>query len=276
MRWNSFVWSSALMLVVASTTHADQKRYEFLLSRLSLPVSIEVPQAPLPLLLQILEDATSLPGSEKDSSKKVRILFNETQFKTEAPDTFSLQRLVCIKEPEKLAGIPLSSALKMVCEQIDGVYIVTKDQIEIVPASVLRREMGLPENDRRNLMPLVHCNFKKMALSKALEELADKHDRSVVLSQQVPEKMASQEITLKLANVPFETALEVLAATVDMKVVPKANVFFFTTKEQAAAMMTEAEQRKPKPAPKAIEPSVDVPAPSPKKLDTAGAEKPVK
>jgi hypothetical protein len=232
----------AAMLLTASAGLADEKRYEFLLSRLDAKISVDVQEAPLPILLTTLEDSASLPGFEKDPAKKVTILVNEKQFKEETAGAFDLDKLAAIRLPPRL-NLPLSSVLQMICEQLDGVFVVGKDFIEIVPVFPFRRDLGIAEDDRRNLMPLVHCNFKKVAFSKAVEELADKYHRSVVLSTLIAEQVPSTEITAKLANVPFETAIELLAACVDLKVIAKGEVFFVTTKEQAAELIREKQKR---------------------------------
>ncbi len=174
----------------------------------------------------------------------------ETESGLHGDEMFDLQRLPPIKLPGKLHDVPLSAVLQLVCEQIEGVYLVGKDYIEIVPATRLRYQLGthkeefplfgnhpgIPDENRRKLTPLVHCTFKKIPFSNAVEELAEKHDRSVVVSRQVPEKILSQEITMKLANLPFATAIELLADMVDLKVVTRGNAYFVTTKKQAEEM----------------------------------------
>ncbi len=46
-----------------------------------------------------------------------------------------------------------------------------------------------------------------------------------------------------IENIPFETAIELLAASVDLKVVAKGDAFFVTTKEQAAELIAEKRKR---------------------------------
>jgi tetratricopeptide (TPR) repeat protein len=118
---------------------SSKRRMEFLKSALETPVSIDVQEAPLPILLTTLEDLASPPGSDKDPGKKVKILLDEKAFKNETMGSFDLDKLAAIKLPPKL-NVSLATVLRLITEQLDATYWVRRDYIEIVPAGMAIRE----------------------------------------------------------------------------------------------------------------------------------------
>jgi hypothetical protein len=231
----SWICGAAIWLCILPASRADQKRYEFLLAALNAQVRLAGGCFDVEMELRNLEDLTSPPEAVKNPAKRVTILFSEQRFTNETHGEFDLRHMRPVNLPPDLR-CDLKTALKMICERIDGVFVVTNEAIEIVPAARFWRQLEVAKEGRGNLMPLVHCNFQKAPLSQVLAELAERTECSIVLTTQVPEKVAEQAITVKLVNVPAQSAIETVAEMADLRVIVRGNAYFVTTKQQASEM----------------------------------------
>ena len=138
---------------------------------LETPISIEVEEAPLKILLTTIEDLASPPGSDKDPSRKVKILIDEKAFKTESNGMFDLERLPAIKLPGKLSGVSLATALRLITEQIDGTFWVRRDYIEIVPAGMAIKEKVIRVFPVEDLVIPIPKSINTQSLNQSLQVL---------------------------------------------------------------------------------------------------------
>ena len=93
----------------------------------------------------------------------------------------------------------------------------------------------------------VEVSFDKRPLAEALEELADATGFNIVLDPRVGDK-AKASLTASLKGVPLETAVRVLADMADLKPVLLDNVFYVTTRANAAVLQAEQARRDRAPA----------------------------
>src|SRR5207302_902068 len=96
---------------------------------------------------------------------------------------------------------------------------------------------------RAGYPPLVLARFDEKPLKDAFEELSDLYDVSVVLDARVKDK-GKTAVTGKFLNVPFDTAVTLLADQVDLEAVRLDNVWYVTTKENARALQQAHPPRK--------------------------------
>ena len=119
----------------------DRRRMEFLKSALDSPLNKKVDafqDLPIDFVLKTVADYASAPGAADDPSKKVTILIDADAFTREEMMPFDAGKKL-IKLPD-LAGVSLATALRLICEQVNGTYWVRRDYIEIVPAGMAIRE----------------------------------------------------------------------------------------------------------------------------------------
>jgi hypothetical protein len=226
---------------------AGEKRLWFLASRLEAPVvEIDKGDVALLFLLDSVSASASSSGFENDPSRKVGIVIDIDAAKRGMKEFDPA--VMQIRFQQKLVGTSLAAVLKMICEQTDSGFVVRKDFIEILPVEALRKELKYPQGTVHDFCSLVIYKCEKTPVEKALNDIARRHDRTVVLSP-LAEKALSQPISARLINVPFDVAVETLADMADLKLVRKSNVLLVTTKEQATALNSEkreAEKNKPK------------------------------
>jgi len=221
-------------------TDKSEQRVRFLASSLNAPIAeLDKGEVGLALLLDTIDALASPPEGVKDPDKRVSIIlsveFNNIDL------MFDAERKQ-IKIPNRLVGVSLATVLRIICDQIDAAYVVRPNYIEIVPIQTLRQELNYPNGSARELLSLAVGFYDKVPLHKALKDLGERYSRNVVLSP-LAEKELENSISARLLNVPFDIAMETLADMADLKVVRNANVFFVTTKEQAATLVAEHEKR---------------------------------
>ena len=231
---------------VPAPTPAEERaenRLRFLASSLDTPVTIKEKENTLGLLLTDLADQASGVDRDKDPSKKVTIVLHLPGFAEEAGGRFEPE-VFQIKFPTPLQGVPLRGALTMICEQLPGRagIVIRKGYIELAPCDTLRKELKHPYGLNHDFTQLAIQFYEKVTIETALKDLGAKYDRTIAFSS-LTGKSLQETISVKLLNVPFETAVETLADMVDLKVVRKKNVLFVTTKEQAATLSAEEEKK---------------------------------
>jgi hypothetical protein len=210
------LFGACVMVVIATgAVRADERseqRMRFLASQLVVPLAeFDEGQVGLALLLDTLGALASPPGGDTDPDKTVKIVLS-----------------VAFNQLDK--------------GTFDAGFVVRPDFIEIVPLRILRQELNYPNGFADELRSLAVGFYDKVPLHTALKDLGERYDRNVVLSP-LAEKELEKTISARLLNVPVETAVETLADMADLKIVRKANVFFVTTKEQAATLTAEQEKR---------------------------------
>jgi hypothetical protein len=126
-----------------------------------------------------------------------------------------------------LARLPVDSG---------AVYLIRKEAIEITTTKAVRAELGVAKD--RPLFPLVWEVFRGTSLQKALNQLADASGYSVALDGRCAEK-GKTAVSVRLANVPVDTAARLLADMAGLAVVRLDNVLYLTSVENAKRLKAE-------------------------------------
>ena len=159
-----------------------------------------------------------------------------------------------LKRPVNLPAmknVRLATVLKYICDQIDGVYLLYPDHIKLVSGAKAHALIGPIINYNRSLLdptladeatesperlicsiPLVHANYVSRPLQEALHDVEVRTNRSIAVASQAGEK-GKIPVTVRLTNVPVETAVATLAEMAGLKMVRKGNVLLVTTSERA-------------------------------------------
>src|SRR5262249_38854095 len=119
--------------------------------------------------------------------------------------------------------------------------------VEITTTAAVQREFW-SEGHKGPYLPLVHAAYEKAPLAEALKELADSSNFNVVLDECVGDKV-KVPVSARLANVPLDTAVRMLADMADLKPVLMDNTLYVTTRENAELLQKELPKpRKQQPA----------------------------
>jgi len=165
----------------------------------------------------------------------------------------------------RLVNVRVDTALRLLCEQVNAMYLVRPDHIRLVGAAaglyesgVLRQpDPGSPDEEPTMLSPLemqkakplikralVTAAYKGTPLSEVLDDIAESTGATVVLSPEVGPKAAAG-VTARFANTPVDAAVRTLCEVADLGVIEDANVLVVTTREKASARAkAEDEKRK--------------------------------
>jgi hypothetical protein len=163
----------------------------------------------------------------------------------------------------KLVNVRVDTALRILCEQVNAMYLVRPDHVRIVSAAHGLWEAGVlkqPEPgeddaaaqlshlDQQKYKPLIKralvtATFKGVALSEVLDEIAESTGATVVLSPEVG-PTADRKVTARFANTPVEAVVRTLCEVTDLGVIEDANVLVVTTKERAAARAKAEEEKR--------------------------------
>jgi RNA polymerase sigma factor (sigma-70 family) len=216
------------------------------------PVALAVPDVDL---REALQKTVVWAGVEQDKgltlkevldglfAKRHDLTFevNERAFKAEGVNDVEAVQIV---ETAGIGGgrMAVATMLRKVLDRVPSesgaTFLVRKDTIEITTAAAVRAELGVPKD--RPLLPLVWEKFEKRPLRGALDRLADASGYSVVLDARVAGKAKDLEVTARLANVPVDTAVGLLADMAGLDVARLDNVFYVTTPENAARLRAKA------------------------------------
>ena len=93
----------------------------------------------------------------------------------------------------------------------------------------------------RQLRQLVNIDVEGKSLSEALKGLADETGANVVIDPRA-KKMADEKITLKIDDVPLESAVRLAADVGGLAVVRMSNVLFVTTEARADKLRPDADR----------------------------------
>jgi RNA polymerase sigma factor (sigma-70 family) len=149
-------------------------------------------------------------------------------------------RTVIAQTPIPPMKAPLEVVLRKVLSRVpvssDATYLLRGHSIEITTGNAVRAELGLDKD--KPLPPLVWHEFDERPLGAALRELGRDPSLSVVLDVRAAKK-AETAVTARLANVPLDTAVRVLADMADLDVVRLDNLLYVTTRENAARLRAE-------------------------------------
>ena len=186
---------------------------------------------------------------------EINIIIREDLFKMQGEaDGDILDRK--FKLDTNMSGVPLEAFLRLALQDIKATFLVRKHYVEITtweaavaqsddPALAQILKEGTPEaalfsvRDFIRNTPLVSTVVKDRSFEGAVGELADTYGFTVVIAAQAADA-AKTIVSARLMNVPFPTALEVLALNAGLKVVRRDNTFIMTTQEHAANMKAKA------------------------------------
>ncbi|MCE9531530.1 MAG: hypothetical protein K8T89_10475 [Planctomycetes bacterium] len=150
-----------------------------------------------------------------------------------------------------LKNVRLGTILKIVADQIEGVYLIQPDHIQIVsparaftltnpPLKVNLRDEDEPAEDNNKLIratAFVTANYGERPLQDALKDIEVRTSRTIVLANQAAEK-GKTPVTARLTNVPVDTAVSTLAEMAGLKLIRKGNVLLVTTPERYKELET--------------------------------------
>jgi RNA polymerase sigma factor (sigma-70 family) len=139
----------------------------------------------------------------------------------------------------KLNGVPLRSALQMLCDQFQGVLLIKPDGIHVTS-----RKRAWPSywnrGASRELVPLVDAAFKETTLEEALHELSRQTGINVILDTRAAENQGSAlPVRANLRGVPIDTAVRLLANMNGLYVVAVDNVLYVTNSESAQKLLLQ-------------------------------------
>ena len=136
----------------------------------------------------------------------------------------------------------LTKILERVPAPSGAMFLLRKEVIEITTERAFRAEMGLPAQKCpepgqpvERLLPLVSDDVRKTPLASVLGDFAADTSFSIVIDARVKEK-AGVKVSARLANVPLDIALRVLADMAGLSVVRMGNVFYITSPENAVKL----------------------------------------
>jgi hypothetical protein len=190
-------------------------------SAVTLPRGIEA-NTPLREAMEFLADTYSLP-----------ILINSVAFKEDAQIESVQDQPVRLELP--IRGIKLSAILRALLTQVNGDYLVRGDHIEV---TTLLRTRPSAWQERRQCAPVIDAEFSNRPLSAALQELSDESGISIVLDARM-EETAKTSVTATLSGVPVDTAVELLANMVGLKMVIRDRALYVTEPGNAQQMEGE-------------------------------------
>jgi hypothetical protein len=151
--------------------------------------------------------------------------------------------------------VVLDKLLQRVPVPSGATWLLRGDHIVITTRQAARREVFRgwaaaaggdgKEAPAKPFPVLVHANFRPTPLDVALDTIAERSDRNVVLDATVDPKKAATPITLRLRNTPVDTAVLLVAHQAGLQLVEMDNVLLVTTAEKAAAIAKEHAKFRP-------------------------------
>jgi hypothetical protein len=128
-------------------------------------------------------------------------------------------------------GTPLRVALRKALRQNNLAFAVVGDEVLITtPEKAIERVVRQPTSVSVNGQPL----------AKALDQLAAATGANIVFDPKAANKEGQTTVSLRLDEVPLETAVELLADGAGLKTVRRDNVLFVTTEAKADKMRKDA------------------------------------
>jgi hypothetical protein len=212
----------------ASADEAAGKQLRFLVAALDRRIDwLDTGRDPNAQTFEQLAKLASLPGYEKDPSKKVRIECDLDSFDWAVAHIDN-------DDSGKWRNMRLETALGIVGQRLPhgGVILLRDDFIEIVPRIAAEDEVGLRLEPEEPMPVLVNRFITNTPLDKALQQIAVRYNQNIVIAP-FAEAKSAMPITARLINAPIDAAVETLTCMADLRMVRQANVLYVTTKEQA-------------------------------------------
>jgi hypothetical protein len=149
-----------------------------------------------------------------------------------------------------MSSVRVETVLRHVLDQLDLDFTISPDHVRITTALVKDTMTGNaqslpnlypggednpPQVERKEVIrntPFVTAAFREVTTADALKDVAARAGRTIVVSAPAAEK-AKAQVTLTLANVPFETAAAALAEAAGLRAFRTGNVVVVVTAERA-------------------------------------------
>jgi hypothetical protein len=131
-----------------------------------------------------------------------------------------------------LARVPVPSG---------ATFTVRRDRVEITTNQFQKIEFWpkAPE-EMEPVFPLVNASYDRKPLEEALKDLSDRTEVTIVLDTKAADKV-KPVVTANLANVPLDTAVQLMAEMNDLRSVALGKTLFVTTAAKAKRMHKEAQ-----------------------------------
>ncbi len=175
---------------------------------------------------------------------------NEAAFKADGIDDV-LSQPVAEKPIPKMMRASLEAVLRKVLARVNSSsgtgFLLRRNVIEITTGRAMQTEVWGPDF-KGPFLPLVNMTLENCPLSEALKEMADLTDTSILLDPRVAEQ-ARQTVTLRLRNVPLDSAVRLLANTAELGMYMVDNVVYVTSAENAGDLSSRDEPPHPMPGP---------------------------
>ncbi len=223
------------------------ERAAALAARLAQPVNVDLPNEEMPL-----KDAL---GYFRDKFE-IQVLVNYNAFPNAAGAGMVAAGNPIDDQPvrlPKVKGVRLSRVLDALAGQVHAVWLIRCDHIELTSRERRNAEVGIKPSEEeadapegapvgREALPLVCLSVKDKPLTEVLAKLSDQYERTVLVASAANEK-ARRSVSAEMVNVPFDTAVLMLADMADLYVMPRDNAYYITTPERTAAYMREEFER---------------------------------
>jgi RNA polymerase sigma factor (sigma-70 family) len=140
----------------------------------------------------------------------------------------------------KMPNVSLGTVLRFLLNQVEATYLVRRDYIEITTNQrKILHAFGSNEGASIEMLPpTVNVVFQARPLDRALDDLVSQTGVNIVLDQRVADK-DRLKVTAQLVNTPVDAAVRVLADMADLESVKVGNIFYVTTKANAARLQKE-------------------------------------
>jgi hypothetical protein len=185
-----------------------------------------------------LKDALEFLADRND----VTILLDEAAFKLEGTENIGD---LPVGLP-RMSNVRLQTILQLLCEQVNGSYLVKPDGIEITTRGRTRPEDWI---GNRNLPPLVTHKCEHELLESALTNLELMTGISVVLDARVALRLRQEgqaDLNITFNNVPLDTAVRLLADMSGLGAVAIDSVLYVTNRDNADQLQQEQAVRRQK------------------------------
>jgi hypothetical protein len=178
------------------------------LAKLGQPVRIQAELAGLPLQDVIAQ-------LEKDH--QLKFVVSEESFRREGVAAILEQKL---NLKQKLLGVPVQQLLDLILPELNATMRLRNGYVEIFRVRTDTDDV------------LVSASFRDRPFQEVIQEIADEFGMTVVVAPQC-ENARMALVSARLRQVPFVTALELLAVQVELCVIKKPNSYLLTTVEHA-------------------------------------------
>jgi hypothetical protein len=196
-----------------TATTAEKLRKE-----LSKPVSLEIDEQPLNLAINQLKEQT-----------KINFILDRVTLAALGMDV----EQIAVKM--KLKDVKLRSALRTLLSPYNLSYAIIDDTIFISTEDVAIQ---------RQMRQRVSIDLQEVEFAKALKQLARETGTNLVIDGRV-KKEAAAAVTLELDDVPLETAVRLMAESVNLKPVRVGNVLYVCSKTIAAELRADPDLNPP-------------------------------